>query len=673
MEDKGSVNRIKFSPNMAILAVTRNGRSSIDFLNFKNGQPSFPEYSVNLKAKNTKSKDFYWLDTNEIMLVSEQGFEHYQMFPDKRALKLLKYYNMSLNWLIWSQEAQIFIISTGTHGSILNPFVYDKGSFVKLPKFEVDLPLPLNYKYSGGGGGGGSISSNDSQSSLTSINRLFLNESDVVLGHIYDDYYLFVIRQMSIPKVVDTTNSNPRRRNNNTRSGPSGYSEIAMYKLVLNSPAKKTNILKVHLSGRFILNIIDELIVIHHRLSYSSMIFDIRMKGEFDGYTTCNYPIIEKAFIEPTDLVLPPNDQLEKSSKMTESTTSSSSLTAHSEMYSTNWFMFLPNIVIDTRIGCFWYMSLNLNNNSNLSQYRELFDDPLKLVDFLLNRRKTKANILRLCEIMIRKKTSLEIIQKIFDKINLFYRSTLPIIQQHKNNINNRTNSNIPSATASASDELKTLADELPAITQYDIHNQILYPLLEDETWWTQNVTYTIAIIVEYFHSLADQGIPIEQFLYSILVNALIKANRLYQLHQYLQYHVLSDSKSLACLLISIQDRYPAANQLALDMLKRLGTANEEIIDVLLSNGLTLSALRYANQLGCNDTLKADKFLEISKEHNDPRIFYEVFRHFEARNVRLYGSPVFRPEEEYARYVKHFTNLFQQVKLKDSNIKTGED
>lgn len=85
-----------------------------------------------------------------------------------------------------------------------------------------------------------------------------------------------------------------------TRSGSntSGFSEIAMYKLFTDSPAKKTNILKIQLSGRFTLNIIDELIVVHHRNSYSSLIFDIKMPGEFDGYTTCNYPVIKRACIQ---------------------------------------------------------------------------------------------------------------------------------------------------------------------------------------------------------------------------------------------------------------------------------------------------------------------------------------------------------------------------------------
>lgn len=84
----------------------------------------------------------------------------------------------------------------------------------------------------------------------------------------------------------------------NSAASSNGFSEIAMYKLFTDSPAKKTNILKIQLSGRFTLNIIDELIVVHHRNSYSSLIFDIKMPGDFDGYTTCNYPIIKGASIQ---------------------------------------------------------------------------------------------------------------------------------------------------------------------------------------------------------------------------------------------------------------------------------------------------------------------------------------------------------------------------------------
>jgi hypothetical protein len=116
MEDKGNVATIKFSPNLSILAIRRKDKSTIDFLNFKNSQPVFPEYSQSFKSKNTTRQECYWLDNNEILLVSELGFEHYQIFPEKKALKLLKEFKLALNWLVWSREIQVFIVSTGPCG-----------------------------------------------------------------------------------------------------------------------------------------------------------------------------------------------------------------------------------------------------------------------------------------------------------------------------------------------------------------------------------------------------------------------------------------------------------------------------------------------------------------------------------------------------------------------------
>ena len=120
MEDKGPVATIKFSPNMNVLAIRRKDKCVIDFLNFKSGsssqyqsqsqsqsQPLLQEYSQAFKAKSTKFQECYWLDTNEVLMVSEQGFEHYQIFPEKRALKLVKFFSMQLNWLIWCREAQV--------------------------------------------------------------------------------------------------------------------------------------------------------------------------------------------------------------------------------------------------------------------------------------------------------------------------------------------------------------------------------------------------------------------------------------------------------------------------------------------------------------------------------------------------------------------------------------
>ena len=60
----------------------------------------------------------------------------------------------------------------------------------------------------------------------------------------------------------------------------------------------------------------------------------------------------------------------------------------------------------------------------------------------------------------------------------------------------------------------------------------------------------------------------LQHYLYELIINILVRNNCFYQLHQFLQYHVLADSKPLACLMLSLEHVYPPAHQLALDMLK---------------------------------------------------------------------------------------------------------
>lgn len=50
-----------------------------------------------------------------------------------------------------------------------------------------------------------------------------------------------------------------------------------------------------------------------------------------------------------------------------------------------------------------------------------------------------------------------------------------------------------------------------------------------------------------------------------------VRRNKFTALMQMLQYGVVADSKPLACLLLSLGNLHPAASQLALDMLARLG------------------------------------------------------------------------------------------------------
>lgn len=98
-------------------------------------------------------------------------------------------------------------------------------------------------------------------------------------------------------------------------------------------------------------------------------------------------------------------------------------------MYSMNWIMFLPNIIIDAKLGYFWFMELNLRcsggESADLRAFGEFENDYLRLVEFLLNRKGTKKHVIRVCTEAIRAKSSLKLIEKIFDKINDLYKYSM--------------------------------------------------------------------------------------------------------------------------------------------------------------------------------------------------------------------------------------------------------
>ena len=99
------------------------------------------------------------------------------------------------------------------------------------------------------------------------------------------------------------------------------------------------------------------------------------------------------------------------------------------------------------------------------------------------------------------------------------------------------------------------------------------------------------------------------------MINLLVANERFYQLHQFLQYHVIRDSAHVACLLLSLESKYPPAFQLAIDMLKRLHT-REQLIEVLLLKSQVMNALRFARS-DSSIKLNPAQFLEAALQSGD--------------------------------------------------------
>ncbi|KAG8187851.1 hypothetical protein JTE90_001225 [Oedothorax gibbosus] len=574
MLDKGDVMSIKFSPDKKVLAVHRSHKS-IEFINF-NGEPENLEYSQSCKGKNMKILNFSWTGVNEIVFVMDRGIEHFQVVPEKHTLKSLKLYSVSVNWYVFHAESSLLLISSGSLCNVMQPYQFRPGSCYKMSKFEIDLPAAPK-------------SQNQS-----------LLERDVSIATVYNKTCIFVLRHQ--PRSVGAPGA-----------------EIAIYSVVKDGPPRKTDVLRLDKSGRFAINVIDNVIVVHHQASKESMLYDIKTPCETDGFISNHFPIA-KSPIKPFMIKVP--------AMPSHSPTMEQEIGC--ELYSPNWVVFLPNIIIDPKLGYLWYVTLH---NSPL--IHKILDKCL-LIDYLLLRQNSKSIILKVCHNSIQPSDPLplSILAKIFDKLNAAYKQMQDLEKKSPQN----TSSFHP----------------VTVVDQSDMYSHV-FSVFEGQDF---DVKFAVSVLLEYIRSLILHQQFVQHYICKLLITILVQNKQFYQLHQFLQYQILNDSKQLVCLMLSLQAVYPPAYQLALDMLRRLQNSNEEIIEVLLSQKKILQALTFVRNCGGVDSLSAQKYLAAARQTGDPRVFFSVFKFFEQRNIRLRGSPDFEVGEHCEAYVKYFKQLY---------------
>ncbi|XP_015473007.1 regulator of MON1-CCZ1 complex isoform X2 [Parus major] len=561
MEDKGEVKCIKFSLGNKILAVQRTLKS-VDFLNFIPDSPQL-EYTQECKTKNANILGFCWTSSTEIVFITDQGIEFYQVLPEKRSLKLLKNQSINVNWYMYCPESSVILLSTTVLGNVLQPFYFKSGTMSKLSKFEIELPA------------------------APKSSKLSLSERDIAMA-------------------------------------------------TIEGSCKKTHILKLNRTGKFALNVVDNLVVVHHQDTETSVIFDIKLKGEFDGSTTIHQFVLPPRSIQPYQIP----------AAGPASVTSQAPVPC--KLYSSSWIVFQPDIIISASEGYLWSLQVKLEPVVNLLL------DKGKLMDFLLQRKECKMVILSVCSQMLSEpeRGSLSVIATVFDKLNHEYKKYLEAEQSYTMVVETGLSRSNPL--------LKRPVRTQAVIDQSDMYTHVLSVFTEKKE---APHKFTIAVLMEYIRSLNQFQIAVQHYLYELVIKTLVQHNLFYMLHQFLQYHVLSDSKPLACLLLSLESIYPPAHQLSLDMLKRLSTANDEIVEVLLSKHQVLAALRFIRGIGGHDSISARKFLDAAKQAEDEMLFYTIFRFFEQRNQRLRGNPSFTPGEHCEEHVTFFKQVFGEQAL----------
>uniref|UniRef100_A0A8C4PGE0 Regulator of MON1-CCZ1 n=1 Tax=Equus asinus TaxID=9793 RepID=A0A8C4PGE0_EQUAS len=551
MEDKGEVKCIKFSLENKILAVQRTSKT-VDFSNFIPDSSQL-EYTQECKTKNAHILGFCWTSSTEIVFITDQGIEFYQVLPEKRSLKLLKSQNINVNWYMYCPESAVILLSTTVLGNVLQPFYFRAGTMTKLPKFEIELPA------------------------APKSTKLNFSERDIAMAIIYGQLYVLFLRHHS-------------------RTSNSTGAEVVLYHLPREGACKKMHILKLNRTGKFALNVVDNLVVVHHQDTETSVIFDIKLRGEFDGTVTFHHPVLPARSIQPYQIPVAGPAPVTSQSPVP------------CKLYSSSWIVFQPDIIISASQGYLWNLQVKLQPIVNL------LPDKGRLMDFLLQRKECKMVILSVCSQMLSEsdRATLPVLATVFDKLNHEYKKYLDAEQSY--------------------------TMEMP-------HK------------------FVIAVLMEYIRSLNQFQIAVQHYLHELVIKTLVQHNLFYMLHQFLQYHVLSDSKPLACLLLSLESFYPPAHQLSLDMLKRLSTANDEIVEVLLSKHQVLAALRFIRGIGGHDNISARKFLDAAKQTEDNMLFYTIFRFFEQRNQRLRGNPNFTPGEHCEEHVAFFKQVFGEQAL----------
>ncbi|KAM9774453.1 regulator of MON1-CCZ1 complex [Syngnathus typhle] len=585
MEDKGEVKCIKFSIGNKILAVQRTSKS-VDFINFI---PDYPhtEFTHECKMKNANLLGFCWTSWNEIVFVSDQGIEFYQVFPDKRTVKLLKSHSLNVNWYQYCPDTAVMLLSTTVQANVLQPFAFRGGSVSKMSKFEIELPV------------------------VPKPAKLSLSERDVAMATIYGQLYVMYLKHHS-------------------RSANSPSAEVVLYHLPREGVCKKTHVLKLDTTGKFALNIVDNLVVVHHQSSQTSLMFDIKLK-ESDGAVSTHRPVLPARSIQPCRVPLSGPAVVP------------SQLPVPCQLYSSSWSVFQPDIIISASEGYLWYLRVKLSPTVNMLQ------DKSKLMDFLLRRSDCKMVILSVCSQLVDsdQRASLPVVASVFDKLNQVYKEFLEAEQSY-------------SAAVEAGPTRGGIVHKRPVRSQAVIDQSDMYTHVLSTFTERKGAAHklTIAVLMEYIRSLNHFQIAVQYYLYELVIKTLVQHNLFYMLHQFLQYHVLTDSKPLACLLLSLESTYPPAHQLSLDMLKRLSTANDEIVEVLLSKQQVLGALRFIRSVGAHDNMSARKFLDAARQTGDDMLFFTVFRSFQQRNQRLRGNPAFNPGEHCEEHVLHFTQVF---------------
>jgi len=342
---------IKLNSTRTILAYHVE-KSNIEFINvLAVEKPNCPttyelddrRYMQASRSKNRKLLGFLWTGPTELVLITDVSIEYYHVEPSRRRLRHIKSFTSATNWFVYQPSCpnyysetndldechpySILMVSTGCIGNSLQPYMFSHGQVSQLERFEVDS------SWHGG--------------------RMELFERSITIGNIYNSVRLLVLQHESL----------------NVKSKGA---QILIYTTdQVTGVTTRTHTLNLDVNGKFAINILDNLIVVHDQPTRSSFIFDIMIESTEKSDCPRHYvSFIDRQSIRPPKSV---DSNLDL------------------DMYSLNWVFFQPNFIIDAKLGLLCTLHLDLG------AVQEAIQDNLILLNFLARRKHSEQMILNRC------------------------------------------------------------------------------------------------------------------------------------------------------------------------------------------------------------------------------------------------------------------------------------
>eukprot|EP00002_Diphylleia_rotans_P035870 TRINITY_DN7867_c0_g1_i3.p1 TRINITY_DN7867_c0_g1~~TRINITY_DN7867_c0_g1_i3.p1 ORF type:complete len:665 (-),score=93.41 TRINITY_DN7867_c0_g1_i3:79-2073(-) len=496
-----------------------------------------------------------WTHINELVLVTKLGLEFLKVSTSRPSVKLVRNHPIDVSWFVYSHESRLLVVGSPPAGKVLHPFHFPPGSVIKLPRFDLTIE-PDSY----------------------------VQSNEVYITQIYGVLYFIHI--------------DPERR------------KVSLYQIA-REEVKLRRVFDLPVGHDFSCSVIDNILIVHSLDSKVSMVFDLKSSPDvpmslpsvitFHSHdrhhnkTGANSPPIDHGALSPTQ-----SPEVESSNgyhSPSDSTAKAMTATAP-DIYTGDGFFFLPNILFDPAKGMIFDVRINLSELS-----KDLSDKP-RMIHFLLRRAHGKGYALKLLRTAVEHMENLSEIAALFDSINRIYKTVVAeklrelAIRHNRQGVHSKTDLKLAGlsgmASPSAQEEMyfgdgyfdvseqvtlgldeavpwedgsrggvrapryDTSIDGLIVIDQDDIYKHVFCQLGESKMVEFKPL---MAVCVEYIRSLMGHGLKVQHHVYQFLIELLVQNKAFYQLYQFLQYHVITDSLPVACQLLSLESKYRPAAQ----------------------------------------------------------------------------------------------------------------